>query len=97
MLSWIQVAGVRLATAEPRGGGYISAGCMAADAPSTWHGPARAHPPKSAGPCHLGWQGEIEGIDLTLTFLRQKRDQTRRLARSAPVSLGTPGVIPGSS
>ncbi|WP_433521353.1 hypothetical protein ACQPZ2_28945 [Nocardia pseudovaccinii] len=26
------------------------------------------------------WIGEIEGIDLTLTFLRQKRDQTKRLA-----------------
>jgi hypothetical protein len=37
------------------------------------------------------------GIDLTLTFLRQKRDPTRRLARIAPVSLGMPGVIPGSS
>jgi hypothetical protein len=46
---------------------------------------------------HEGWLGEIEGIDLTLTFLRQKRDQTRRLARIAPVSLGMPGVITGSS
>ncbi len=25
-----------------------------------------------------GWKGEIEGIDLTLTFLRSKRSQTRR-------------------
>lgn len=46
---------------------------------------------------HEGWPGEIEGTDLTLTFLRQKRDQTRRLARIAPVSLGMPGVITGSS
>jgi len=46
---------------------------------------------------HEGWLGEVEGIDLTLTFLRQKRDQTRRLARIAPVSLGMPGVITGSS
>ncbi|MBC7301260.1 MAG: tyrosine-type recombinase/integrase [Nocardia sp.] len=30
------------------------------------------------------WLGEIEGIDLTLTFLRQKREQTERLARLAP-------------
>ncbi|MFC0041923.1 hypothetical protein [Actinomadura rayongensis] len=37
-----------------------------------------------------GWLGEIEGIDLTLSFLRQKRDQTRRLARVAPVDLGIP-------
>ncbi|WP_218004059.1 hypothetical protein [Nocardia araoensis] len=28
-----------------------------------------------------GWAGEIEGIDLTLTYLRQKREQTRSLAR----------------
>jgi hypothetical protein len=33
---------------------------------------------------HEGWLGEIEGIDVTLSFLRQKRDQTRRLARVAP-------------
>jgi hypothetical protein len=37
-----------------------------------------------------GWLGEIEGIELTLTFLRQKRDQTRRLAKVAPVDLGMP-------
>jgi hypothetical protein len=42
---------------------------------------------------HEGWLGEIEGIDLTLTFLRQKRDQTRRLARIAPTNLGMPGVL----
>jgi hypothetical protein len=41
---------------------------------------------------HEGWLGEIEGIDLTLTFLRQKRDQTRRLARIAPTDLGIPGM-----
>lgn len=46
---------------------------------------------------HEGWLGEIEGIDLTLTFLRQKRDQTRRLARVAPVDLGKPGVFPAGS
>ncbi len=42
---------------------------------------------------HEGWLGEIEGIDLTLAFLRQKRDQTRRLARIAPTDLGMPGVL----
>ncbi|MFI9591154.1 tyrosine-type recombinase/integrase [Nonomuraea sp. NPDC052265] len=41
---------------------------------------------------HEGWLGEVEGIDLTLTFLRQKRDQTRRLARIAPVNLGIPTI-----
>ncbi|MFI6742920.1 hypothetical protein ACIBI9_59370 [Nonomuraea sp. NPDC050451] len=41
-----------------------------------------------------GWLGEIEGIDLTLTFLRQKRDQTRRLAKVAPIHLGMPGLPP---
>jgi hypothetical protein len=44
-----------------------------------------------------GWLGEIEGIDLTLTFLRQKRDQTRRLARIAPTDLGMPGVLSAGS
>ncbi|MGR7003166.1 recombinase [Yinghuangia aomiensis] len=39
-----------------------------------------------------GWQGEFEGLDLTLTFLRSKREQTRRLERHGPVSLGFPAV-----
>ena len=46
---------------------------------------------------HEGWLGEIEGIDLTLTFLRQKRDQTRRLARIAPTDLGMPSVLSAKS
>ncbi|WDV55516.1 hypothetical protein PV963_36775 [Streptomyces coeruleorubidus] len=37
-----------------------------------------------------GWIGEIEGIDLTLTFLRAKRDETRRRAQRPPVDLGIP-------
>jgi hypothetical protein len=32
-----------------------------------------------------GWLGEIEAIDLTLTFLRGKREQTQRFARRALV------------
>lgn len=43
-----------------------------------------------------GWLGEIEGIDLTLTFLRQKREESQRLARIAPVNLA-PGLIGGST
>lgn len=39
------------------------------------------------------WRGEIEGLDLTLTFLRSKREQARRFQRTGPVSLGIP-VIP---
>ena len=39
-----------------------------------------------------GWHGEIEGIDLTLTFLRSKRDQAQRAAATGPVSLGLPIV-----
>jgi hypothetical protein len=35
---------------------------------------------------------EVEGIDLTLTYLRQKRDETKRLARIAPVDLGIPVI-----
>jgi len=46
---------------------------------------------------HEGWLGEVEGIDLTLTFLRQKREQTQRLARIAPVDLGIPSVLPAGS
>jgi hypothetical protein len=34
-----------------------------------------------------GWRGEIEGIDLSLTFLRSKRPQTHR-----SVSLGMPTI-----
>lgn len=37
---------------------------------------------------------EIEGIDLTLTFLRQKREESQRLARIVPVNLGMPGLRP---
>ncbi|MFB7611230.1 tyrosine-type recombinase/integrase [Streptomyces gardneri] len=36
------------------------------------------------------WQGEIEGIDLTLIFLRSKREQSRRFSRQGPVNLGIP-------
>ncbi|MEU1005800.1 hypothetical protein [Streptomyces tibetensis] len=39
------------------------------------------------------WRGEIDGPDLTLTFLRSKREQARRFARSGPVPLGLP-VVP---
>jgi hypothetical protein len=39
---------------------------------------------------HEAWLGEVEGIDLTLAFLRQKREETKRLARIAPVDLGMP-------
>jgi site-specific recombinase XerD len=39
-----------------------------------------------------GWHGEIEGIDLTLTFLRSKRDQAQRAAATGPISLGLPAV-----
>ncbi|TCO28086.1 phage integrase family protein [Kribbella steppae] len=36
-----------------------------------------------------GWHGEIEGIDLTLTFLRSNRGQTQRA-----ISLGMPSTAP---
>ena len=35
-----------------------------------------------------GWQGEIEGIDLTLTFLREKRNDARRFTQNSQVGLG---------
>jgi len=37
-----------------------------------------------------GWHGEIEGIDLTLSFLRSKRTRTQRFTRR--VQLGLPQV-----
>jgi len=46
---------------------------------------------------HEAWLGEVEGIDLTLTFLRQKREQTQRLARIAPADLGMPGIPPAAA
>jgi len=33
------------------------------------------------------WLGEIDGIDLTLTFLRAKRDEALRLSRRCPRTL----------
>jgi hypothetical protein len=36
------------------------------------------------------WLGEIEGIDLTLQFLRQKRERTRRLTIAPAIDLGMP-------
>ncbi|WP_327328080.1 recombinase [Streptomyces sp. NBC_01210] len=38
------------------------------------------------------WGGEIDGLDLTLTFLCSKRDQARRFERSGPVPLGLPTI-----
>jgi hypothetical protein len=46
---------------------------------------------------HEGWLGEVAGLDLTLTFLRQKREQTQRLTRIAPIDLGIPGLRPAAS
>jgi hypothetical protein len=36
------------------------------------------------------WAGEIEGVDMTLTFLRAERDDTQRRLRRPIVSLGIP-------
>ncbi|MFF1420441.1 recombinase [Streptomyces sp. NPDC058200] len=36
------------------------------------------------------WLGEIEGIDLTLTFIRTKQADAARLTRRTPVTLGIP-------
>ncbi len=36
------------------------------------------------------WLGEIEGIDLTLTYLRDKRDEAERLSRRPLIQLGLP-------
>jgi site-specific recombinase XerD len=39
-----------------------------------------------------GWLGELEGLQLTLTFLRDKREQARRLQSRPTVTLGLPTV-----
>ncbi|HEY9372175.1 recombinase [Streptomyces sp.] len=42
-----------------------------------------------------GWLGEIEGIDLTLQFLPEKRKQAQRAEQpSGVVTLGIPAVPP---
>jgi hypothetical protein len=43
------------------------------------------------------WRGEIEGIELTLTFLRAKRNQAQRalhMTAAAPVNLRMPATKP---
>jgi len=37
-----------------------------------------------------GWLGELEGIDLTLRFLTEKRAEAQRITRIPPTSLGCP-------
>jgi hypothetical protein len=39
-----------------------------------------------------GWLGELEGIDLTLRFLQDKRADAQRLARLGPTDLGMPAL-----
>jgi hypothetical protein len=39
-----------------------------------------------------GWKGEVEGIELTLTFLRSKRSQVHRSQQLPPVDLGIPSI-----
>ena len=41
-----------------------------------------------------GWVGELEGIDLTLRFLHDKRGDAQRLARLGPTDLGIPVIRP---
>ena len=35
-----------------------------------------------------GWLGEVDGVDVTLRSLQQKRDQTRRADRVTALTLG---------
>ena len=41
------------------------------------------------------WLGEIEGINLTLDFLRSRREDTRRRTQRPAVDLGIPVMRPG--
>ncbi|MHA7167368.1 hypothetical protein ACX801_04275 [Arthrobacter bambusae] len=45
-----------------------------------------------AGPSHRLQLGELEGIDLTLRFLQDKRAEAQRLAGLGPTSLGMPAM-----
>lgn len=47
---------------------------------------------------HHGWHGEVEGLDLTLSALQDKRRQAQRLRTVRPVQLGlpTPARTPGA-
>jgi hypothetical protein len=42
-----------------------------------------------------GWRGEVEGLDLTLTFLRSKRDQALRFQGNGRITLGMPRLRQG--
>jgi hypothetical protein len=39
-----------------------------------------------------GWLGELEGIDLTLQFLEEKRADAQRSANRGPTNLGMPAI-----
>lgn len=39
-----------------------------------------------------GWLGELEGIDVTLQFLQDKRAGSQRLASLSPTILGIPAI-----
>jgi hypothetical protein len=39
-----------------------------------------------------GWAGEMESIDMTLTSLRAKRDDTQRRSNRSAVDLGSPRI-----
>ncbi|MGW2891828.1 recombinase [Streptomyces griseoruber] len=42
------------------------------------------------------WLGEIEGIDMTLTFVRTKQADAARTTRRTTVLLGLPGPRPSN-
>ncbi|MBT2597838.1 hypothetical protein [Arthrobacter sp. ISL-72] len=39
-----------------------------------------------------GWLGELEGIDLTLKFLKEKRADAQRSLQRYPTNLGIPAI-----
>jgi hypothetical protein len=43
---------------------------------------------------HEARQGEVGGIDLTVTFLRDKRAEAHRIQQPEPIHLGLPAVGP---
>jgi hypothetical protein len=57
-------------------------------APPRRTGRGSPHPAKRA--TEEGWRGEVEGLELTLKFLRSKRVQAQRAASIGTVSVGMP-------
>ncbi|MBB6405105.1 site-specific integrase [Arthrobacter sp. AZCC_0090] len=55
----------------------------------------KTSPPGVCWPKQKGWLGELEGIDLTVRFLQDKRADAQRMAWLGLPNLGIPAILPG--